>query len=134
MFYVARIGVTANRTAEVPIVSSQTDEMPFGDTADSAPHDRAARALLLAAARPSAGAEASQLCALAEQVRDWDSLLSDARTHRVLPLLFKRLPEMGPAVPQAVRQRLRANHHRRHTTGIEDSLDNHRLSLAIVVR
>ena len=65
--------------------------------------------LLRAIARST---DAAQIRSLAFNVRDWDSLLSLAQEHRVLPLLFSRLADMAPAVPIIVQERLRAEYDR----------------------
>jgi hypothetical protein len=68
--------------------------------------------LLRAVVRRQADATAQRIDLLAGNVRDWDSLLKLAREHRVLPLLFSRLADMGPAVPPAAQDYLRAEYHR----------------------
>ena len=57
-------------------------------------------------------ADAQRTARLAENVRDWDSLLHLAREHRVSPMLFSRLVDMAPVVPPAVQEQLRAEYHR----------------------
>ena len=66
------------------------------------PADRASSELLCAIVRRPDDAAAQRVDRLAENVRDWDSLLNLAREHRVLPMLFSQLADMGPAVPRAV--------------------------------
>ena len=68
-------------------------------------------ALLRAVVR-GPGAVPGRLDELADKLRNWDSLLSLAEEHRLFPQLFLRLEEMGPAVPAAVRQRVRAEYQR----------------------
>jgi len=58
------------------------------------------------------GLAGTRLQDLAANVSDWDSLLSLAEQHRVLPMLFLRLEEMGSAVPEPVRERLHAEYRR----------------------
>ncbi len=65
--------------------------------------------LLRAVARSS---DAEQISRLAVMVRDWDSLLRLAEGHRVLPMLFLRLEDMGPSVPMFVQKRLRTEYDR----------------------
>ncbi|MBB5329939.1 nucleotidyltransferase domain-containing protein [Tunturiibacter gelidoferens] len=64
-------------------------------------------ALLRAIARSS---DAKQVPRLAANVRDWNSLLELAEEHRVLPMLFLRLVDMGPPVPQFVLEHLRTEY------------------------
>lgn len=73
------------------------------------PADRESCELLRAIARST---DAAQIRSLALNVRDWDSLLSLAQEHRVLPILFSRLADMAPAVPIIVQERLRAEYDR----------------------
>jgi hypothetical protein len=65
--------------------------------------------LLRAIARSS---DAEQVHRLAAKVGDWDSLLVLAEEHCVLPMLFLRLADMGPAVPLFVQERLRTEYDR----------------------
>lgn len=65
--------------------------------------------LLLAVARSS---DAERISRLAVVVRDWDSLLRLAKEHRVLPMLFLRLSDMGPEVPTFVQEHLRTEYER----------------------
>ena len=74
--------------------------------------DCASSELLCAIVRRPDDAAAQRVDRLAENVRDWDSLLNLAREHRVLPMLFSQLADMGPAVPRAVEEQLRAEYHR----------------------
>jgi len=74
------------------------------------PADLASSELLRAIVRRPA--DAQRIARLAENVRDWDSLLHLAREHRVSPMLFSRLGDMGPVVPPAVQEQLRAEYQR----------------------
>ena len=65
--------------------------------------------LLRAIAR---SAESDEIYQLAAGVRDWGLLLKLAEEHRVLPLIFSRLADMGPAVPAVMQERLQAEYHR----------------------
>lgn len=56
--------------------------------------------------------DAKQIHRLAEQVRDWDSLLILAQEHRVLPMLYSQLTDADSAVPLIVQERLRAEYER----------------------
>jgi hypothetical protein len=76
------------------------------------PADRESFELLRAIVRRPAGAVIQRIDLLAGNVRDWDSLLRLAQDHRVLPMLFSRLAEIGPAVPLAAQEYLRAEYHR----------------------
>jgi hypothetical protein len=67
--------------------------------------------LLRAVVRRPTESAAEQIYQLAEEIRDWDSLLGLADEHRVLPMLYLRLSEAGPAIPQDVQERLRAGYH-----------------------
>ena len=75
------------------------------------PADRESSELLRAIVRRRDDA-AQPIDRLAGNVRDWDSLVKKARQHRVLPMLFSRLADIGPAVPLATRELLRAEYHR----------------------
>jgi hypothetical protein len=55
-----------------------------------------------------------QISRLAGNVHDWDALLNLAQEHRVAPLLFSRLADMGAAVPPAVQERLRVEYERNY--------------------
>jgi hypothetical protein len=57
-------------------------------------------------------ADARRTAQLAGNVRDWASVLELARQHRVLALLFSRISDLGPAVPPAVQEQLRAEYDR----------------------
>ena len=76
------------------------------------PADRDSCELLRAIARYPSGEPTQQIYQLLDKIRDWDSLLSLAQEHRVLPMLFSRLANMGPAVPPAVQDRLETEYHR----------------------
>jgi hypothetical protein len=65
--------------------------------------------LLRAIARSS---NAEQVHRLAAKLGDWDSLLDLAEEHCVLPMVFLRLADMGPAVPLLVRERVRVEYNR----------------------
>jgi hypothetical protein len=58
----------------------------------------------------SRSSDAEQVHRLAAKVGDWDSLLEVAEEHRVLPMLFLRLADMGATVPQSVRERVRTEY------------------------
>jgi hypothetical protein len=68
--------------------------------------------LLRAVVRQPAETDSQQMCELAEGVRDWASLLSVADEHRVLPMLYLRLRNIGPVVPQEVQERLQDGYQR----------------------
>ena len=53
-----------------------------------------------------------QISSLAEKVRDWDAFLNLADEHRISPMLFPRLVEMGAAVPPVVQKRMEAEYRR----------------------
>jgi putative nucleotidyltransferase-like protein len=76
------------------------------------PADRDSCKLLCAIARYPSGDPTQQIYQLVDKVRDWDSLLRLAQEHRVLPMLFSRFANMGPAVPPAAQERLQAEYHR----------------------
>jgi hypothetical protein len=76
------------------------------------PADHDSFELLRAITRQPTDATAQQIRQHAEKVSDWDSLLSLAQEHRVLPLLFSRLADMSPAVPPLTQERLQAEYHR----------------------
>ncbi len=62
--------------------------------------------LLLRAIAQSAHKEIINRLAIA--VHDWDALLTLAREHRVLPMLFSRLADMGDVFPLTVGEKLQA--------------------------
>ncbi len=49
---------------------------------------------------------------LAANIRDWDPLLKLAQAHRMSPMLFSRLADLGPAVPPPAQEHLRAEYER----------------------
>lgn len=65
--------------------------------------------LLRAVARSG---ETGEIYQLVEKVRDWDQVVNLALEHRVLPLVFSRLADIGSAMPVALQERLRAEYHR----------------------
>ncbi|WP_353063290.1 nucleotidyltransferase family protein [Tunturibacter psychrotolerans] len=79
--------------------------------------DRESCELLLAVARST---DAEQIHRLAANVDDWDSLLELAEEHRVLTMLFLRLADMGPAIPQFVWNRAQTE----YETNMFNSLAN----------
>jgi hypothetical protein len=74
------------------------------------PVERNSCELLRAVVRRPIGAAAEQICQLAEKIRDWDSLLGVAEEHRVLPMLYLRLLDVGAGIPQDAQERLRAGY------------------------
>jgi Uncharacterised nucleotidyltransferase len=76
------------------------------------PVDHDSCELLRAIARRPGDATAQQIYQLAEKISDWDSLFKLAGEHRVLPMLYLRLADVGPAVPPEVQERLRTEYHR----------------------
>jgi hypothetical protein len=70
------------------------------------PADRESCKLLRALAwrAPDAPDEIRQLVG---NVRNWDSLLSLGQAHGMLPMLYSRLAEIDPSIPQAARDQLR---------------------------
>lgn len=76
------------------------------------PVDRESCELLRAIVRRPADTTIEQIDRLGRSIRDWDSLLELAREHRVLPMLFLRLADLGLAVPLAAQERLRAEYQR----------------------
>jgi hypothetical protein len=97
---------SSTKTAE------KSANMPASETLATGLADRHCRELLLAAAAPPTGADTSRMERLAAQVGDWERLLELAGQHRMLPILYAHLEEMGGAVPAGVRQRLTAEYHR----------------------
>jgi len=71
------------------------------------PVDSTSRELLCAIA---GSADAEQLLTLVVNVHDWDEVFNLAQEHRVLPMLFSRLADVGSAVPSAVQERLRSEY------------------------
>ena len=74
------------------------------------PADNESSELLRAIARQTSDAEEIHRCAL--KVPDWDLLFEIAQEHRVLPMLFLQLADMGSAVPSAIQERLRVEYER----------------------
>jgi hypothetical protein len=74
------------------------------------PAGRESSELLQAIVRRPADA-AERIKRLAGNVRDWDSLIKQAREHRVLPMLFSRLADTG-AIPPTAQEILRAEYNR----------------------
>ena len=75
------------------------------------PLDRDCCELLRAVVRP-AETDSAQISQLAHTVRDWDLVLHLADEHRVLPLLYLRLANLGSAVPPNVLERLAEQYQR----------------------
>jgi len=73
--------------------------------------DRDCCELLRAVAR-SVGSAPQRIDQLAGKVRDWDSLFRLAEEHRVLPMLFLRIADIGAPVPPVAHERLRAEYDR----------------------
>jgi hypothetical protein len=86
--------------------------MHFDGTAGLMAADRNSCELLRAIVRQPQETDADHMYQLAEKVRDWSSLLSIADEHRVLPMLYLRLRNIGPVVPQDVQERLQAGYQR----------------------
>jgi hypothetical protein len=76
--------------------------------------------LLRAIARSS---EAELVHRFASKVSDWDSLRNLAEEHCVLPILFLRLADMGPAVPLAVQERLRTEYDRNMFNSLANAVE-----------
>jgi len=74
--------------------------------------DRDSCELLRAIALRPTVATAEQIHQLAGNVCNWDSLLKLADEHRVLPMLYLRLADIGSAVPPDIQKRLRTEYHR----------------------
>src|SRR5277367_5628774 len=92
---------------------SQNAGIHFSGTAGLMPADRDSCELLRAVARrPSCAAAGKELYRFASRVCDWDSLFRLAEEHRMLPMLFSRLADVGSAVPLIVQERLRTEYHR----------------------
>ena len=80
--------------------------------ADRMPIDYKTRELLCAITRRRDDPVARELEPLAGKILDWNSLIFLAQEHRILPLLFSRLEELGPSVPDKVRESLRVEYQR----------------------
>jgi hypothetical protein len=87
------------------------------------PVDRGSQELLRAIVWRPADATAQRIHRLAENVRDWDSLLKLAREHGVQPMLFSRLSDLGPAIPPDVQNHLRAEYHRNLLQGLANAVE-----------
>lgn len=74
--------------------------------------DRESCELLRAIVRRSPDPAMEGVDQLAGKVRDWDSLLRLADRHRMTPMLFLRIEDMGKAVPLTVQERLRTEYQR----------------------
>jgi hypothetical protein len=85
-------------------------ETGFCETVGLMPAGRESSELLQAIVRRPADA-AERIKRLAGNVRDWDSLIKQAREHRVLPMLFSRLADTG-AIPPTAQEILRAEYNR----------------------
>src|ERR1700761_1310115 len=82
--------------------------------------DRESCELLRAIARSS---DAEQVHRLAVQVGDWASLIELAEEHRVLPMLFLRLADIGPAIPRLVRGRVQIEYERNMFSGLANAAE-----------
>ena len=76
------------------------------------PADRESCELLRAIVQRPENAVAQRIDQLAGNVRDWDSLVRLAREHRVLPILYTRLADVGAAVPPATQSQLQSEYQR----------------------
>ena len=70
------------------------------ETTSLPPLDQESRDLLRAIAQPPDHNNTEQIDRLARSVGNWDSLVSVAREHRVLPLAFSRLTAAGAQLPR----------------------------------
>lgn len=68
------------------------------------PGDRNNQRLLLALARDPV--DSANLRALAAAVTQWDAFVDLALQHRVLPMTFLRLSDIGPSIPPSVQTRI----------------------------
>ncbi len=82
--------------------------------------DRESCELLRAIARSS---DAEQVHRLAADLGDWDSLLELAEEHRVLPMLFLRLADIGAAIPPLVRERVRIEYERNMFNSLANAVE-----------
>lgn len=74
--------------------------------------DRDSHALLRAIAKLPDSGDLRMTQLLAAEVSDWDSLLWQAHQHRVLPILYSRLSQIGTEIPQAAQKRLETEYRR----------------------
>jgi Uncharacterised nucleotidyltransferase len=65
--------------------------------------DRASWELLRAIARTPASVDAERIRWLSRRVQNWEALVDLAEEHRVGPMLFSRLEDLGSAIPQIAR-------------------------------
>ncbi|MGF7182435.1 nucleotidyltransferase domain-containing protein [Tunturiibacter psychrotolerans] len=82
--------------------------------------DRESCELLLAIARSTDG---EQIHRLAAKVGDWDSLVQIADEHRILPMLFLRLADIGAAVPLLVREHVRIEYERNMFNSLANAVE-----------
>jgi len=76
------------------------------------PADQASCQLLRAMVRRNASADFVGLSELIENVQEWDSLITLALEHGVLPLLFSWLSDLALTIPLEAQQRLRREYER----------------------
>jgi hypothetical protein len=76
------------------------------------PADRASCQLLRAVVCRSKSADSDRLRSLTHDIRDWDAFLDLAEDHRVSPIVYTRLGDVGPAVPTFAQERLRVAYER----------------------
>jgi hypothetical protein len=69
-------------------------------------------ALLLALARQLVQADVKTIDRLIANIQDWEPFFLLAQEHRLLPMLFPRLAEMGATVPPAISARLEIEYRR----------------------
>lgn len=74
--------------------------------------DRYSCELLTAMVRCADRPDSCALQGLAQQVGNWNVLAVLAKEHRVLPMLYRRLGELGAAVPPATQERLHIEYQR----------------------
>ena len=76
------------------------------------PLDRECCALLCDLAHQTAQRRAEAIDNLGSKISDWASLLENARSHGMLPMLFLRLKDCGSALPTDLLNELRAEYER----------------------
>src|SRR5208282_4108907 len=79
--------------------------------------------LLRFLARQDAADGSASLRQLAEDVDDWNACLDLAREHRVATLLYRRLAELEPAIPEAIQAQLRAEFQRNYLQSLPNAAE-----------
>lgn len=109
------------------ITRLQDSETPTSEAPAPVLADRESCELLREVARRPTEANARRIASISEKIRDWNALFRLGLDHGMLPMLYLRLAEIGPKIPQAVLERLRKIYHRNAYQSIANAAELIRL-------